>query len=78
MESANATSALQLSEAIQYSILGSTGGLRSPGFFYFLPAGGCLLSTFLELLLGVLEMASEIRSPWNGLRTYLRALFQFV
>ena len=59
MESTDATSALQLGETIQHSVLGSAGSLRSPGFLYFLAAGGCLLSALLELLLGVLETTSE-------------------
>ena len=58
VESANTTGALQQCKTIQHSVLSSTGGLRSPGFFYFLPADGCLLSALLELLVGMLEMTS--------------------
>ena len=60
MESTDATSALQLSEAVQHAVLGSARSLRGPGFFYFLPAGRSSLPALLEFLLGLLQMMSEI------------------
>lgn len=54
MESVDAASALQLSEAVQHAVLGSACSLGSPGFFYLLPGRRRLLSVLLKFLLCVL------------------------
>ena len=65
MKSADAASALQLSETIQDAVLGVTGSLRSSGLFHFLPTGRCPLPALLELLLSVLVITLWICSPCN-------------